>query len=89
MGGRAMLERRAIHLDDLQAVVEQEYPLVWQVEQERARRHGTAVRMPRSFVALPLLGDDRAIGVLVIQRFEIRPFTISRSRSWNRSQIRR
>jgi signal transduction histidine kinase len=64
--GRAILERRTIHIDDLAAVVETEFP----AHKAAQARTGT-----RSILAVPLLREGLGIGVIVIRRTEVRPFT--------------
>ncbi|MFN8637028.1 MAG: GAF domain-containing protein [Chloroflexota bacterium] len=66
MSGRALLERRTIHVPDVAAVVETEFPdshPVFQVIQQRSQ------------VTMPLLRDGHAIGVLGVFRWTLRPFT--------------
>src|SRR5215470_17005176 len=59
--GRAVLERRTIHVADLQAELDA-YP--------EARRVGF-----RSILAVPLIHEQEAIGAITIRRLEVRPFT--------------
>ncbi len=66
MPGRAFLEGRVIHVHDLASVVESEYP----DSKELQARVGI-----RTVVFVPLLRNGNAIGVLSMQRFEVRPFT--------------
>jgi GAF domain-containing protein len=63
--GRAILDRRTIHLADAQSETD-EYP----VGSAIARRLGF-----RSILAVPLLGAGEAIGVITLRRSEVRPFT--------------
>jgi GAF domain-containing protein len=63
--GRAVLDRRTIHVPDLQAEVD-EYP----ESRALARSHGF-----RTLLDVPLLRSAEAIGVLSIRRTEVRPFT--------------
>ncbi|HYC17590.1 MAG TPA: GAF domain-containing protein [Pseudolabrys sp.] len=63
--GRAFVDRVPIHIHDLQACAE-EFP----DGAEMARRLGH-----RSILAVPLLREGEAIGVLVIRRIETKPFT--------------
>ncbi|MBI4611442.1 MAG: GAF domain-containing protein [Candidatus Rokubacteria bacterium] len=64
-GGRAVLERRTIHVHDLEAEVE-EYP-----ESARfGRMTGT-----RTLLVVPLIREESALGAIVIRRREVRPFT--------------
>ena len=62
--GRAVMEGRAIHISDLQAVLG-EFPDV-------PRRPGITIR---TLLCIPLMREGVAIGVLQIRRTEIRPFT--------------
>src|SRR5262249_45654831 len=64
-GTRAMIEGRAVHLDDLRAA-EREYP----GSQELSLRFGT-----RTCLSVPLLRERIAIGNINIRRKEVRPFT--------------
>jgi two-component system, NtrC family, sensor kinase len=63
--GRAVIDRRTIHVEDL-LVLAGEYP-------EGARL--AAELGHRTTLATPLLREGEAIGVLLIRRLEIRPFT--------------
>ncbi len=62
--GRAVLERRAVHVHDLTAADDE-----FSTGKEMARRLGF-----RTIVAAPLLREDEAIGALMIRRVEARPF---------------
>src|SRR5262249_54092048 len=63
--GRAVLDRRAIHVEDTQAEID-EYP----EGSEHARRLGF-----RTVLAVPLMREDVAIGVINLRRTEARLFT--------------
>jgi len=63
--GRAIVDKRTIHITDLQAE-KQEYPEG--SELARQLRH-------RTFAAVPLLRLGEAIGAIAIRRAEVRPFT--------------
>jgi GAF domain-containing protein len=65
LNGRAVLERRPIHVADVQAE-DAEFP----ESSARARRHGY-----HTGLAIPLLRSDTAIGVIALRRLEVRPFT--------------
>ena len=65
VSGRAFIERAPIHVHDLQASAH-EFPDGSKV----ALRHGH-----RTVLAVPLLRQDEAIGVLQIRRAEVKPFT--------------
>jgi GAF domain-containing protein len=64
VGGRSVIERRLVHVADLQAEVD-EFPEGAAISQ----KEGT-----RSFVSVPLLREGGAIGTIGVRRFEIRPF---------------
>jgi len=64
--GRAVLDRRPVHVPDVQAVLDAEYP----VGAPLARRHGT-----RSALAVPLLREGVAVGAIHARRNQLRPFT--------------
>ena len=66
VSGRAILERRRIHVEDLASA--DEFPL----GRDYARRLGY-----RTTLAVPLLRQGTAIGGIVVRREEIRPFTDS------------
>jgi class 3 adenylate cyclase len=64
--GRAVLDRRTVHIEDLAEVSEDEFP--------RGRafqaRYGD-----RTILATPLLREGAAVGAISIRRTEVRPFT--------------
>jgi two-component system, NtrC family, sensor kinase len=62
---RSVLERRPIHVADIQ-LEEQEFP----VAAVNARRLGN-----RTMLAVPLLREDRALGAILLRRTEVQPFT--------------
>jgi GAF domain-containing protein len=64
--GRAVLDCQTIHVHDLAAEIETEYPEA----RDPQRRSGT-----RTVLVTPLLREGVAIGVIVIRRLEVRPFT--------------
>jgi GAF domain-containing protein len=64
--GRAALTRQTIHVHDLAAESDNEYP----VGASLARQHGA-----RTLLATPLLREGVSIGGIVIRRKEVRPFT--------------
>jgi len=63
-GGRAVLERRTIHVEDLAAT--SEYPI-----SEESRSHSGA----RTVLVVPLMREDVAIGTIAMRRPEVRPFS--------------
>jgi GAF domain-containing protein len=65
VSGRAAVDRRPVHVADLQAE-EREFPIGSQV----ARQFGH-----RTTLAVPLLRDGKALGALLIRRLEVRPFS--------------
>ena len=64
VGGRAIIERRTIHVHDIEEVRETEYP--------ETPIHGNR---NRSVLAVPLMREGSPIGVINIRRLEVRPFT--------------
>jgi GAF domain-containing protein/anti-sigma regulatory factor (Ser/Thr protein kinase) len=64
--GRAVLDCQTIHVHDLAEEIETEYPEA----RDPQRRSGT-----RTVLVTPLLREGVAIGVIVIRRLEVRPFT--------------
>jgi GAF domain-containing protein len=66
VSGRAVLERRTIHIHDLAAASEDEYPEGRQLQ----RQFGT-----HTVVATPFLREDVALGAIVLARPEIKPFS--------------
>ena len=65
VGGRTVLERRAVHVVDLLA--EADY---LPQAQENARRFGF-----RTMLSVPLMREDAALGVIQLRRTEVNPFT--------------
>jgi GAF domain-containing protein len=66
VAGRAVVDRGVVHVRDLPAEPEEEFP----VGRELARRFGH-----RTIVAVPLLRDETPVGVVTVGRAEVRPFT--------------
>jgi signal transduction histidine kinase len=64
--GRAVLERRTVHVEDLAAEPDDEYPDAKAIQ----RVLGT-----RTVLATPLLREGVPIGVILIRRLEMRPFS--------------
>src|SRR6266545_766654 len=64
--GRALLDRRTIHVRDMKAAVRTQYPEL------KARQQATGIR---TMVAAPLLFDGVGVGVINIRRRQVRPFT--------------
>jgi signal transduction histidine kinase len=61
--GRALLERRAVHIPDVKA--DPEYTLV----------EGQKLGDFRTALAIPMLREDVVVGVLTLTRSDVRPFT--------------
>ena len=64
--GRAIVDAQTIHVHDVLAEVEDEFPDAKELQQ----RTGT-----RTVLAIPLIREGVAIGVINIRRTEVRPFT--------------
>jgi two-component system, NtrC family, sensor kinase len=64
--GRATLDRTTIHVQDITAEFETEYP-------ESKARH--QISGSRTILATPLLREGVCIGAIMIRRTEVRPFT--------------
>jgi GAF domain-containing protein len=64
--GRAIVDRKTIHVHDLATEIETEFP------ESKARQAATGVR---TVLATPLLREDIPIGVIFIRRTEVRPFS--------------
>jgi len=60
--GRSVIERRTIHVEDIQPLRETEFP---RVSHER----------PHTVLATPLMRKGTPIGAILIRRFEVQPFT--------------
>src|SRR5262249_28771932 len=69
VSGRAVVERRTIHIEDLQALPETEFPEV------RARQRRSPDVRTRTFLATPLLREGMPVGALMVRRAEARPFS--------------
>ena len=66
VSGRAVLERRSVHVPDLAAEPEDEFP----VGRDLQRRYGH-----RTILATPLLREGTALGAIVLFRTEALPFS--------------
>ena len=66
IGGRAVLERRCIHVEDVLPVIESEYPDIAEMQ----KRYGF-----RTVLNVPLLWEGKALGLVSLLRNEVRPFT--------------
>ncbi len=65
-GGRAVLDRQTIHIHDIAAEIENEYP------EARAYQQMSGTR---TVLNMPLLREGIAIGGISIRRTQVRPFT--------------
>ncbi|HZY45556.1 MAG TPA: GAF domain-containing protein, partial [Anaerolineae bacterium] len=65
--GRAIIDRSIVHVADLLAEPESEFPLSRQFSQQLSGQ--------RTLLAVPMLREGRAIGAIVIRRQEVNPFT--------------
>jgi two-component system, NtrC family, sensor kinase len=63
--GRAVLERRVVHIHDILADPEYRW----------AEDHRGEEEMHRTILAVPMLKEDAIIGVIVIRRTKVQPFT--------------
>jgi two-component system NtrC family sensor kinase len=75
--GRAAFDRRPVHVPDL-AAAQDEYPVAPALSTETARvdPQGASPGLAwRSVVAMPLLLEDEAIGVITLRRAEVWPFS--------------
>ncbi len=68
LSGRAVVDRQAVHVHDLEAEPEAEFPLT------KAAQKRLGVRT-RTVLAMPLLREGSSIGAIAIRRTEVRPFT--------------
>jgi len=66
VGGRAIIDRRTIHVHDLAAEVDTEYPEV--------KTHQQQIGF-RTDLETPLMREGIPIGVIGIRRMEVRPFS--------------
>jgi signal transduction histidine kinase/DNA-binding response OmpR family regulator len=65
IGGRAFLERRCVHVEDVVPLLDTEYPDV----RELQARNGF-----RTVLAVPMVHDGQSIGVIALLRNQVRPF---------------
>ena len=67
VAGRAMIDRKAIHIHDISSSeARDEFPDTWALAQQDG---------VRTFLAIPLLREGIPIGVILIRRLEVRPFS--------------
>ncbi len=67
VNGRAVVDRRTLHIHDLAAESEDEFPTAKALQ----RQDGT-----RTILVTPLLHEDSAIGTISVRRRRVRPFTV-------------
>ena len=67
--GHAVRDRKSIHIEDILAVPETEFPETV----ERQRQGGVAAA--RTMLVTPLLREDVPIGVIVMRRTDVQPFS--------------
>ncbi|HLN99408.1 MAG TPA: GAF domain-containing protein, partial [Pyrinomonadaceae bacterium] len=65
-GSRAVIDRQTVHVHDLEAEIETDFP------QARTAQQLSATR---TILAAPLLREGVAIGCIAVRRMEVRPFT--------------
>jgi GAF domain-containing protein len=68
LSGRAVVDRHAIHIHDLEAEPEAEFPLTKTAQKRLGVR-------ARTVLAMPLLREGSPIGAIAIRRTEVRPFS--------------
>ncbi len=66
VSGRAILDRQIIHIPDMMTESDEDYPEARRIDEQMGIRTSLAV---------PLLRDGVAVGVIMIRRTEVRPFT--------------
>jgi signal transduction histidine kinase len=66
VAGRAVLEGKAIHIEDLLAVPREEYPLSHALRDRAGHR---------TLLSVPLMRERRGLGAISLRRMEVRPFT--------------
>jgi two-component system, NtrC family, sensor kinase len=71
--GRAVFDRRTVHVHDL-AAAQDEYPAAVPY-QAGAAQSGPSGLVWRTVLAAPLLRESEALGVIVLRRYEVSPFS--------------
>ncbi|MBI4203705.1 MAG: GAF domain-containing protein, partial [Betaproteobacteria bacterium] len=66
--GRAVLDRRPIHVKDFVAEPPDKYP----VSREIQKKHGATLR---TMLAVPLMRENRALGVILLRKSVVQPLT--------------
>ena len=76
--GRAVFDRKPVHVHDL-AAARDEYPVAVAFSAEAGRAASQGAALPglawRTALAMPLLRDGEALGVIVLRRAEVWPFS--------------
>jgi GAF domain-containing protein/CheY-like chemotaxis protein len=65
IGGRAAVERRVVHVEDVLPLIDTDYPGILELQ----ARYGF-----RTVLCVPLLREGEAVGVISLLRNEVRPF---------------
>jgi signal transduction histidine kinase len=68
VAGRAVVDREAVHVHDLEVESEEEFP-----ESKKALSRGGS--STRTRLAVPLVREGVAIGAIIVRRMEVNPFT--------------
>ncbi|HZT56772.1 MAG TPA: GAF domain-containing protein, partial [Burkholderiaceae bacterium] len=66
IGGRAFMEHRSVHVEDVVPLLDTEYPDVRALQ----ARYGF-----RTVLVVPMLREGRSIGIIALLRNQVRPFT--------------
>ncbi|MGQ0522526.1 MAG: GAF domain-containing protein, partial [Betaproteobacteria bacterium] len=66
VAGRAVLDKTVLHIEDAAALPEEEYSEARELQRQTGHR---------TILAVPLLREDKAFGVINMRRQEVRPFT--------------
>ena len=85
--GRAVVDRSPVHVHDL-AVARDEFPVAVKLSADAGRATSQAFAW-RTALAMPLLREGEALGVIVLRRVEVWPFSDVRSRCSTPSRTRR
>src|SRR4029078_11956707 len=70
-----ILERRTVHHDDFDAIVDAEYPVQAPSYRQNIEERGGQAALIRTLLVIPLLREHDAIGALIVTRFEARAYT--------------
>jgi len=66
--GRAIIDRAVVHIEDITAVSENEYPEAREIQKRVGHR---------TLLAVPLVSEGKALGAILLRRSEVRPFDSS------------